>query len=107
MLGSASMSDDRSPLEVEILAEQVRALTRATQLLEESLRQLVRFDALPAPPRHSARARVQLLDEARRLLWNLVVQREAMGIVHHQVLYEVLEIPPEVGAPMGGWAGPP
>jgi len=107
MLGSASMRDDRNPLEVEILAEQVRALTRATQLLEESLRQLEKFDALPATPRHSLRARVQLLDEARRLLWNLVVQREAMGIVHHQMLYEVLEIPAEVSAPTGGWAGPP
>jgi hypothetical protein len=100
------MSDERSPLEVEILAEQVRALTRATELLDDSLRQLEQFDARTAPPPRSHCVRVQLLNEARRLLCNLIVQREAMGIVHHQMVYEVLDIPPEVSAPTGGWAGP-
>lgn len=80
----------RSPLEVEILAEQVRSLTQATRVLEEALLRLEQAGR--------GTGAAALLEEARRRLWNLVVQREAMGIVHHEILLEILRVPPEVRA---------
>jgi hypothetical protein len=83
----------RSPLEVEILAEQVRSLTQATRVLEEAL---LRLEQAGRGARTAA-----LLEEARRRLWNLLVQREAMGIIHHEMLLEILRVPPEVRAGAG------
>lgn len=90
----------RSPLEVEILAEQVRSLTQATRVLEEAL---LRLEQAGRGARTAARAsgRAALLEEARRRLWNLLVQREAMGIIHHEMLLEILRVPPEVRAGAG------
>jgi hypothetical protein len=88
------MGDERSPLEWEILAEQAHALSRATERLEESLSRLKRADQ--ATGAVDAAARDSILDEAGTRLWHLIVQREAMGITHHDILYEVLRVPPEV-----------
>jgi hypothetical protein len=97
------MDGTRSPLEVEILAEQVRSLTQATRVLEEAL---LRLEQAGRVGRTAAAAagRAALLEEARRRLWNLLVQREAMGIVHHEMLMEILGVPPEVRAGAGGQA---
>ncbi len=40
--------------------------------------------------------------EAARWLWYLEVQREAVGLVHHQLLRRLLKLPPESD---GGGAG--
>lgn len=90
------MGDVRSPLEWEILAEQAHALSRATEKLEESLSRLGLTDEATAAGIGDATARERLLDEAGTRLWHLIVQREAMGIMHHDILYDVLRVPPEV-----------
>ncbi len=94
------MDATSSALEVEILAEQVRSLTQATRTLEEAL---LRLEEAGRGGRAAAPAvgRAALLEEARRRLWNLLVQREAMGIVHHEILLEILRVPPEVRAAAG------
>lgn len=89
------MGDARSPLEWEILAEQAHALSRATERLEESLSRLRQTDQSTAGVVDAA-ARETILDEAGTRLWQLIVQREAMGITLHDILYEVLRVPPEV-----------
>lgn len=90
------MGDARSPLEWEILAEQAHALSRATDRLEESLARLRQTDQPTAAGVVDAAARDGMIDEAGTRLWHLIVQREAMGITHHEILYEVLSVPPEV-----------
>lgn len=90
------MSDARSPLEWEILAEQAQALSRATEKLEESLSRVRLTDQRSAADVDDVTARESILDEAGTCLWHLIVQREAMGITHHDILYEVLRVPPEV-----------
>jgi len=85
----------RDPFEevrVEILAEKVQSLSHATHLLEEALYDL---EHVPA-----ARREVVLAEAAERF-WCLIVQREAIGITHHQDLIEVLRVPREVMARMG------
>ncbi len=91
------MAGRPGPLELEFLLEQARALTRATELLEDALRGLARV-GLPSSTASSIqdRERADALEHARERLWHVLVQRESMGIVHHQALYEVLSIPAEV-----------
>lgn len=88
-----------SPIEAEILAEQTGALARATRLLEDALQRLeqaTRAAAAAAASRSAALVRTEALAEARELLWNVLVQREAMGILHHEILYDALRVPAEV-----------
>jgi hypothetical protein len=85
----------RDPFEevrVEILAEKVQSLSHATHLLEEAL-----FDLGKVP----AERREHVLAEAAERFWCLIVQREAIGITHHEDLIEILAVPREVIARMG------
>lgn len=101
------MDPSRSPLELEILAEQAHSLARATRLLEASLLALARASAAARPgPRPQGPGREALLQEACERLWEVIVQREAMGITLHDILYEVLRVPAEVRAGMGRRARP-
>jgi uncharacterized protein DUF6665 len=95
-----------SPIEAEILGEQTSALARATRLLEDALQRLEQATrAAAASSRSAALVRTEALAEARELLWNVLVQREAMGILHHEILYDALRVPAEVRVhprPRGG-----
>jgi hypothetical protein len=85
----------RDPFEevrIEILAEKVQSLSHATHQLEEALLDLSR---VPADRRE------HVLAEAAERYWCLIVQREAIGITHHEDLIEVLQIPADVRARMG------
>jgi hypothetical protein len=85
----------RDPFEevrVEILAEKVQSLSHATHLLEEAL-----YDLAHVP----AERREIVLAEAAERFWCLIVQREAIGITHHEDLVEVLGVPREVMGRMG------
>ncbi len=85
----------RDPFEevrVEILAEKAAALNHATHLLEEAL-----YDLAHVP----AERREHVLAEAAERFWCLIVQREAVGITHHEDLIEILAVPHEVIALMG------
>lgn len=78
-------------IEKEIAGERAGALARAFEALEQALRDL---EAATGRREH-------LLAEACERLWYLVVQREAMGLCRHQVVYEVLHVPSEVRRGMG------
>lgn len=80
----------------EILGEQTSALARATRALEVALAEL-------AAAREAGReaAREDALAEAGERLWYVVVQREAMGLLRHESLLEVLRVPRAVRLAMG------
>jgi hypothetical protein len=85
----------RDPFEevrVEILAEKAAALSHATHQLEEAL-----YDLSRVPTER----REHVLAEAAERFWCLIVQREAIGITHHDNLIEILKVPREVMARMG------
>jgi hypothetical protein len=75
-------SDAQRKIEQEIVGERAGALGRAVETLERALA------------------------EARERLWFVVVQREALGLTQHDVLYEVLRVPLEVRRGMGPRLGP-
>lgn len=83
-------------IEKEIVGERAGALSRAVEALERAIAELAGF----AGPRQH-RLREYLLGEAAERLWFVIVQREAIGVMRHEVLYEVLEIPMEVRRAMG------
>jgi hypothetical protein len=84
--------DPYEEVRVEILAEKVATLSRATHLLEEALTDLSRVPAA---------RREDVLAEAAERFWCLIVQREAIGITRHEDLVEILGVPREVIARMG------
>jgi hypothetical protein len=91
-------------LQKELQRERAGALVRAIEALEGAIRELVRFDQVPAPPGAVARwaqRRADLVADAAERLWYVVIQREALGVTRHEVLYEVLEVPGEVRRRMG------
>ncbi len=79
-------------IEKEIVGERAGAHARSVEALERALADL--REAGVAMRQH-------FLDQARERLWFVVVQREAMGISRHEVLYDVLRIPIEVRRGMG------
>jgi hypothetical protein len=79
-------------IEKEIAGERAGAMARAVEALERALRDLRSAGAA---------TRELVLEEARERLWFVVVQREAVGLTRHEVLYEVLRVPAEVRRAMG------
>ena len=85
-------------IEVEIRKEKASALKRVAGRLETAITQLRALEAkLPAPgspdrarsvERHQA-----LRAEAERHRWYFIIQREAMGLLHHEVVDEMYPIP--------------
>jgi hypothetical protein len=87
-----SHAETQLAIEREIARERAGALARAFEALEGALREL---RAAGGP------ARQDWLEEARERLWFLVVQREAIGLTRHEVIYDVLRVPREVRGAMG------
>ncbi|HEY5675718.1 MAG TPA: DUF6665 family protein [Myxococcales bacterium] len=87
-----SKADVQRSVESEIVGERAGAMARAMEALEAALHAW-----REAPPAH----RQDLLEEAGELLWFVVVQREALGLARHEVVYEVLKVPGEVRRAMG------
>jgi len=79
-------------IEKEIAGERAGALARAVEALEK---------AIVAFQEARGALRQHLLEEAGERLWFVVVQREAVGLTRHEVLYETLRIPAEVRRVMG------
>jgi len=98
-----AQGDANAAIEKEIRSEKAGALARALEALEaalEALEALARFDAAPrAGP--AAAIRADLVADAGERLWFLVIQREAMGLMRHDVVYEVVRVPVEVRRAMG------
>jgi hypothetical protein len=100
-LGVARDAFPPLPIEQELIAEKASALARITGQLEAALAALVAADekvaAAPAEERAALLAqRSQLREAARRQLWYLVVQREAIGLRDHEGLYRYHRIPAEL-----------
>jgi len=95
-----AQGDANAAIEKEIRSEKAGALARALEALEAALEALARFDAAPrAGP--VAALRADLVADAGERLWFLVIQREAMGLMRHDVVYEVVRVPVEVRRAMG------
>jgi hypothetical protein len=79
----------------EIRSEKAAALAHAVEALEEALAALRALDGAPSP------ARAEALAVAGERLWFVVIQREAMGLLRHETLFDVLEVPAAVRHSMG------
>ncbi len=80
----------------EIHGERARALSRTIHALEEALSDLERPPSRRRPP-----ARSELVAEAAERLWFAVIQREALGLAHHDEFLRELRVPGEVVRAMG------
>ena len=93
---SAAKKDDGfAALERELRGEQANALGRAGREVEEALR------ALHAASPGDQAARAELVDGAAYAVWCYYVQREAMGLTHHERVTDFYRIPGEVLARVG------
>ena len=81
-------------IERELAGERAGAMARAVDALEAALDALRRAAG-------SRSLRQHLLEQAAERLWFVVVQREAIGLTRHEVLYEILRVPAEVLRAMG------
>jgi hypothetical protein len=98
-----STSETQAAIEQQIKAEKASALRRAGEALEAALAELARFDAVGG----TAVERARLVSQAGERLWYVVIQREAMGLLRHEVVHEVHRIPADVRRAMGpSRAGP-
>lgn len=93
-------------LDHELLQEKASALGRFGRGLEAALQALVAFDT--AHPYSSVsmsanarRSRDALVAEAARMLWYLVVQREACGLFDSQAVMKAYKVPGDVQNAMG------
>lgn len=85
-------------IEVEILKEKTSALRRVSAKVESLLEELARLEQSLAGTRGPERARGvarhrELRAEAEKQRWYLMVQREAMGLYHHDDLLAIYPLP--------------
>ena len=77
------------PIEVELLREKASALRRLGHKLEQLIGELARLEKELATASGAARARhlahyAALRTQAESERWKMIVQREAMGLSHHE-----------------------
>ncbi len=88
-------------IEVELQREKVSALRRVGGRLETLLSDLRALESrLPSPaardrPRFAQRHR-ELLAEAEKYRWYLIVQREAIGLTNHDDVFQQFPLPAPV-----------
>ena len=101
MIGAmdAKRDPDANPIDYEIIEEKAATLGRVTARLEATLAAL---EAAEDPA-----LRASLREEAAEWLWYVVVQREAIGVTHHDALFEAYRIPPAIRRIMGPRRKPP
>lgn len=91
-------------LDYELAQEKAATLGRLGRALEAALRTLAEFDRLhprETAPAAGRAARARLVADAGRVLWHLVIQREALGLRDSPQLMRDYGVPPEVRASMG------
>jgi hypothetical protein len=103
----------RSPaalLDLELVHEKASSLGRFGRNLEGALRALCDFDAThrrsPSILPQDLQVRSALVAEAGRMLWHLVVQREACGLYDSRAVMEDYQVPAEVQREMGAMRDP-
>lgn len=89
------------PVEAEVREERAQALKLTTAALEEAVQFWKEADAAITAKFDDARRRAIAERDARRreverLLWNLVVQREALGLNHHEGVWVALGLPADL-----------
>jgi hypothetical protein len=89
----------------EIRSEKAGALSRVAEGLERALAELSRVEAAIAAAEVVSTAlllrRQDCLSEAGERLWYFVIQREALGLVRHETVFDVYRVPREVRLAMG------
>jgi hypothetical protein len=99
----AGRGDAHEAVQAELQGERLSSLARATARLEAALDDLSRAEAALAAGATPARrdAREAALAEAGERLWYVIIQREALGLRRHDVLYDVIRVPAAVRGRMG------
>lgn len=96
-------TDAHDAVQRDLQAERAAALACATERLEAALAGLAEaeraFAAAPTPA--ASELRRAALAHAGERLWFLVIQREAVGLNRHEVVFEALRVPREVRRAMG------
>lgn len=90
--------DSMQALDYEIAREKAGALRRVAGVLEQHLTDLRSVQATLEGASDADRPRIEkrtseLWRESERTLWYLIVQREAMGLSHHDDVYISYRIP--------------
>ena len=89
-------------LQHEMMQEKAATLARMTKALEHALAALAAFDAQRAASGPAEEARRQaLIEDAACALWQLSVQRDALGLPGSRTLARDYHVPPAVLARMG------
>jgi hypothetical protein len=86
----------------EIAKEKAESLGRAGQLLEAAVRELRAFEAdgeRPTAVREEQRR--ELVWRVAHLVTNIVVQREACGLIDTDYVLDFYDVPPEIVALLG------
>jgi hypothetical protein len=92
-----STSETHAEIQQQIQREKIGALQRAVEALEAALAALGRNEAAGGSPAE----RAELVSVAGERLWYVVIQREAIGVMRHDVLFDALAVPLEVRRAMG------
>ncbi|MFY0579699.1 hypothetical protein ACN28S_40505 [Cystobacter fuscus] len=101
MSSNANFLGGTLAIEVEIRKEKTSALRRVATRVESLLEELKQVEQCLAGTRGPERARwvarhKELRAEADKQRWYLIVQREAMGLFHHDDVYEMYRLPAPV-----------
>jgi hypothetical protein len=85
-------------IEMELRAERASALKRVAHGLERLLAELRALEAEVKLTTGAERERVskryeEIRAQASKQLWYLIVQREAIGLMHHEDVYEIYKVP--------------
>lgn len=93
----AQPGQSTATIEQEIVAEKAATLGRAGERFQAALAALARVDAeIAAGGAGLAGRRQELRADAAEKLWFLIVQREAVGLVHHEGIYQQYAVPREL-----------
>jgi len=89
----------------QIRSEKASSLARVAEGLERALADLARAEAAIAGAARVTSAllatRQHCVSEAGERLWYLVIQREALGLMRHETVFDVFRVPREVRLAMG------
>jgi hypothetical protein len=98
----AQSGQSTASIEQEIVAEKAATLGRAGERLQAALEALARVDTeIAAGGGGLADRRQELRADAAEKLWFLIVQREAIGLGHHEGIYQFYRVPRELRAVAG------
>lgn len=100
-----STADSHEAVVREIRSEKAGALARVAEGLERALADLARVEAAIARATRVSAAllatRDDCVSEAGERLWYFVIQREAVGLMRHDTVFDVYRVPNEVRLAMG------